>query len=539
MLSSIFSFHTYLVLNIAIATGYLVSQLVLKFSGPSLLQNQRLKFLKYVFLLTLILFFSLPPFLDSLNANYSLHQIFQLQPIVHDATTSFLIKHETISNPLGTLPSVKLFFSMSYLLALIILLGCLIFLIRYLRNILVLKQLSKSGFCQRILKRVHIIFNSTISVPCCWSFIRNHYVVIPITFLENSTDLNLAIRHELQHIRQGDTRWLHFLALMKILCFWNPFLSWWMNLFNEAQEYSCDEKLVLRKKTSPAIYDQCLLDTATNAVKIDNLPQEVLRIVNYSKQIHLAVLATRINRLFHYKPIKKRLLSQIIIYLTFFLLTSVSAYAFVSDPSNSSLTARYLGTLINKSFPTNTLQVSSHPEVVTELNNIRSSYQAQIFMRSALEHMNQYKSIIQTQLKNNSMPADLIAIPLIESGFKPLPANLNPVKAAGIWQIVPATAQRFGLVINSLRDDRLDTTLTTQAALAYLNLLHSQFNDWKLAAIAYEYGEDQTAKLIHEVGSSDPWVLAHSTKAPPGLKNYLAVLDAAIILIHHPSLIRY
>ena len=109
--------------------------------------------------------------------------------------------------------------------------------------------------------------------------------------------------------------------------------------------------------------------------------------------------------------------------------------------------------------------------------------------------------------------------------------------AAGIWQIMPDTAKRLGLVVSAKRDDRLDTALATKAALSSLNMTHAQFSNWKLAVIAYEYGEEQTDKLVKSVGSHNAWTLARSPIAPTNLKKFVSTFDAMVIIMHNPSLI--
>jgi hypothetical protein len=124
---------------------------------------------------------------------------------------------------------------------------------------------------------------------------------------------------------------------------------------------------------------------------------------------------------------------------------------------------------------------------MAEINNIRNSAQARTYMQDALSNMKHYQPIIEPALKNNDMPLDLMALPIVESGYQPLDASKNPMQAAGIWQIIPSTAQKkYGLIIDSQRDDRMDTSLSTKAALNYLNNSHAKFNDWRLAVIAYE-----------------------------------------------------
>jgi soluble lytic murein transglycosylase-like protein len=178
------------------------------------------------------------------------------------------------------------------------------------------------------------------------------------------------------------------------------------------------------------------------------------------------------------------------------------------------------------------------PEVVTEINNIRSSKKASSALRASLQRMKKYQPTIQLALNAESVPDDLLVIPLVESGYQPLEENRNPVLAAGIWQIVPETAKHFGLVVNKNRDDRLNTQLSTKAAIAYLKSNYAQFKDWKLALVAYEIGEDNTERLIKETGSRDPWVLASSASAPKELKRFLTMLDAALIIMHNPSLVQ-
>ena len=57
--------------------------------------------------------------------------------------------------------------------------------------------------------------------------------------------------------------------------------------------------------------------------------------------------------------------------------------------------------------------------------------------------------------------------------------------AAGIWQFMPDTARRYGLRVDDAIDERLDFVKATDAAMRYLNNLHTIFGDWTLVAAAY------------------------------------------------------
>ena len=198
---------------------------------------------------------------------------------------------------------------------------------------------------------------------------------------------------------------------------------------------------------------------------------------------------------------------------------------------------KQVASMIKKSHLDKDFQVSVTPEVVNEINNIRSSEQARSFIRESLQRMKKYQPIIQEALNKKSMPNDLLIIPLIESGYQPLDQSKNPMLAAGIWQIIPDTAKRLGLVINKNRDDRLNTQLSTEAAITYLTMNYNQFHDWKLASIAYEIGEKNTDRLIKQTGSRDAWVLANTSSAPTSLKKFVAMFDALLIIMHNPSLV--
>jgi membrane-bound lytic murein transglycosylase D len=70
-----------------------------------------------------------------------------------------------------------------------------------------------------------------------------------------------------------------------------------------------------------------------------------------------------------------------------------------------------------------------------------------------------------------------------------------------MFQLMPATARRFGLRVDAAVDERADARRSGAAAARYLNFLHGLFGDWKLALAAYNAGENRVIAAIQKAGS--------------------------------------
>jgi hypothetical protein len=120
------------------------------------------------------------------------------------------------------------------------------------------------------------------------------------------------------------------------------------------------------------------------------------------------------------------------------------------------------------------------------------------------------------------VPLELLVVAEIESGFKPL--ALSAKGARGPWQLMPATAERFGLRVDGLMDERIHPERSTRAAARYLRELHAQFGNWLLALAAYNAGEQRVSKAVERGGTRDFWKLAELQVLPAETRRYVPAI---------------
>ena len=180
-----------------------------------------------------------------------------------------------------------------------------------------------------------------------------------------------------------------------------------------------------------------------------------------------------------------------------------------------------------------TFPIEVNEKVLKWLNYFITDPQGKAFLVSSLNKMNNHKKFILQKLEKANMPRELLAVPLMESGYNNSITSLNG--AAGIWQFMPRTARLFGLKVNSQVDERLHVGKLTDTAIAYYKHLINikEFdNDWQLALLAYNSGENGLRRAIDNQGTKDPWSLERV-----GDKDYLAKIMAGIILIKKEAIL--
>ena len=108
---------------------------------------------------------------------------------------------------------------------------------------------------------------------------------------------------------------------------------------------------------------------------------------------------------------------------------------------------------------------------------------------AAKEYVPELKPIFAAQ----KVPPELVWVAEVESSFDR--RALSPAGAAGMFQLMPDTAKKFGLSLFP-RDERYQAEPSATASAEYLKSLYAHFRDWRLALAAYNAGEGTVQRLL-------------------------------------------
>lgn len=116
-----------------------------------------------------------------------------------------------------------------------------------------------------------------------------------------------------------------------------------------------------------------------------------------------------------------------------------------------------------------------------------------------------YLFYIFSEIKRREMPYEIALLPAVESGFQ---ANAKShMRAVGLWQFIPSTADIFDLHQNWWYDGRKDAVRSTNAALDYLEKLYKlNNNDWLLALASYNGGLGNVYKAQKKFRHDNPTI---------------------------------
>ena len=138
----------------------------------------------------------------------------------------------------------------------------------------------------------------------------------------------------------------------------------------------------------------------------------------------------------------------------------------------------------------------------------------------AKEYVPELKPVFTAQ----KIPPELVWMAEVESSFDR--RALSPAGAAGLFQLMPATAKRFGLSLWP-RDQRYQPEPSATASAQYLKFLHDRFKDWRLALAAYNAGEGTVQKLLDRYKSDSYDAIAGHL--PAETQMYVPRIEAVLL----------
>ena len=394
-----------------------------------------------------------------------------------------------------------------------------------------LKKINNSSFHFYKYKNLEIKINELIQVPFSYLIGSRAYIIIPSTLVSNREYFKVALFHEIQHHRQGDTAWIYLIWLLRLICFFNPAIHLWSREISKLQEFSCDEILIGRKKISRESYANCLLAVAQSCqVKmLAPLCATGLTFLTDDK-----LIKRRIEFMYSEKTKPLSHPRQALIFSLLFVIFLGTSYASKSFVQDKRITLHYAQKLVQSM--KSEIPIEINDLVLKQLNRYAGTPEGRAFFKESLIRMNNYKSMIEKKLIVNKLPIELLAVPLVESGYQILPQDPNhPSWGAGIWMFIKSTARTFGLKVDHNVDERLNAELLTDAAIKYFQSNYTLFSDWQLSLLAYNIGERALQNSMSKLHTRDAWVISRNEQ--DSNNDYLARVIATIIIIKNPEIL--
>jgi membrane-bound lytic murein transglycosylase D len=175
-----------------------------------------------------------------------------------------------------------------------------------------------------------------------------------------------------------------------------------------------------------------------------------------------------------------------------------------SRPPTSSESGKDLSWLAKLDMPD--LPVRWDPRLVRYLEFFKDDPRGRATFTIWHRRSGRYSAAVRKALRKKSLPEDLAALAMIESGFDP--AARSPVGALGLWQFMPDTAKIYGLFQDRWADQRMSITAATEAAADHLADLNRRFGSWELAMAAYNMGYGGVLQAVRRFNTNDYWALS-------------------------------
>lgn len=416
-------------------------------------------------------------------------------------------------------PSSPLYADSARILAWVLLAATLYRWVKTLRELSMLRRLLRGAVRIKGRGEMRVWVSERIAGPFAFAGLRHAHVLLPTAWLAESHSVSWTCRHEFQHIRQGDVQRAYLWAALRILLPVAPWIDRWERALGTLEEYLCDEAA----STSPQgrkRYAHWLIDTSAKysaAVSGGALGRGILN--------EERILRRRIRMLAQTKTASK--ISVRVLGAAALSLAAASVWAAQRLEWRGGMSEDEARAFIEKSAATRAFKIPVTPKILAAVKRMHGQVGHRERYEQARARMQEFRPQIEELRKKYGIPEEILAVGIIESGYRNLPAEKNRVKAAGIWQFIPASARSFGLKVGEGVDERLDVIKETDAAFRYLASSYLEYQDWPLAVLSFNMGRGAVSEGMIKHGTRDAWTLVE--KGVENDRDYLPKFAAAVV----------
>ena len=132
-----------------------------------------------------------------------------------------------------------------------------------------LVRIVRHSYAWRRMGRIHIRLSDRTLVPFSTKGVGGYYVILPSHLLAKQDELNVALAHEFQHIRQGDLEWELLLEILKPAFFFNPAYRAWKRQVEHLRELTCDSRVLSSGRMNRRVYCETLLSICQKTLQRD------------------------------------------------------------------------------------------------------------------------------------------------------------------------------------------------------------------------------------------------------------------------------
>ncbi len=345
---------------------------------------------------------------------------------------------------------------------------------------------------------------------------------------------DLAVRHELTHLRHGDLQAALVSSLIVAVSIVDPFAWRLARNLAELDEHLVDRTLLL-SGVSPRAYGRLLL--AVHSPPPTPFPASMPA----PGLAHTTPLHRRLHMLDRNtlrSSARWPFVLAALVTLTGPVTLGLTALSIVDNPAQAKPSDTRAPKTPSTLETPSTLDAVDHPLVDAAHARLTATDKGRRFVRRAFERRPTHLDLLHTELDAAGLPTALEAVVFIESAYDDQLSTDDLRKGdsaaptsgpigGGLWMFIPRTARTYGLTVTEDLDERLDPVLETDAAIALLTDLHDEFGDWGLALAGYNQGAAHVRKAIETHGTRDVMRLVEIGPEDGGLNGYVPMVWAA------------